>query len=258
MNPWNKSCEFIARKALHSVSPFFRSYPYSGSCKITNLNIRGAFSPTDRFFYNRIPKAANTTIINLLANHSGFRQGRGGSPKSRFLRPIQMRRKHVSDLQSGNVFRFIFVRNPYSRVLSAYQDKFMHERCQLKRYSRFMECGEGGIPSFTEFVRFLNNGGLFCDAHWAPQTHLTLIPVEDFDHIAHVETIDSDIPLILNRIWGIQETAAPEFKGRRTNAHEAMAVEYTEETREIVARLYADDFSVFGYDSANWGNLCER
>jgi hypothetical protein len=40
---------------------------------IFKLDPRGAYSPLEPFFYNRVPKAANTSITQTLFNHSAYR-----------------------------------------------------------------------------------------------------------------------------------------------------------------------------------------
>jgi hypothetical protein len=237
----------LVRPLAQSVLPFFRRYPYRGPCSLFHLNLRGAFSPTDRLFYNRIPKAANSTISALLDRHSTYERPWGSrGAKGRMLRPAHMSRAQVAALAAGEVFRFIILRDPYARVLSAYQDKMLRNRRQVGRYGAMMGAAPGELPDFRSFCRFLDRGGLWRDAHWAPQSALMLLPLEEYDLVGRVETLDQDIATLLRKIWGI----APEpvaFAGTRTDAAEAVARAYDDESRAIVARLYRQDFELFGY-----------
>ncbi|MEZ5687130.1 MAG: sulfotransferase family protein [Paracoccaceae bacterium] len=239
----------LARPLAQTVLPFFRRYPYRGPCSLFHLNLRGAFSPTDRFFYNRIPKAANTTISKLLAKHSDYQRPWGSrGDKGRMLRPAHMTRAQVEALASGEVFRFLIVRDPYTRVLSAYQDKFLRKLRQVDRYGAMIESAPGEVPSFAAFCRFLDRGGVWRDAHWAPQSALMLLPLDAYDLIGRVETLDQDMATLVQRIWGIAPEPV-EFAGTRTGASKAVEQAYDDESRAIVARLYRDDFELFGYQA---------
>ncbi len=241
--------ERLARGLANSLLPFFRRYPYRGPCSIFHLNVRGAYSPIDGLFYNRIPKAANTTVSGILAENSSYhRPFSGNRDKARMLRPAFMSRSQVDSLSTDAVFTFTVVRNPYARVLSAYQDKFLRGKPQLRRYASMMNCPDGQVPDFVEFCRFLDRGGLYLDAHWAPQSCLMLLPVPEFDLVAKVETLDRDMATIMNRIWGITPTEKLKKAGTSTGADGKLRAQYTDEAKDIVDRLYAGDFDAFGYE----------
>lgn len=239
----------LARPLAQLLLPFYRRYPYCGDCSLFHLNVRGAFSPLDMFFYNRIPKAANSTVSGVLARHSQFtRRFSDGGDKRRMLHPSQMTAAQVRALARGEVFRFTFVRNPYSRVLSAWQDKFLRDKPQRRRYAPMMECPPSEVPNFTQFCRFLDRGGLWRDAHWAPQTSLLLLPLSEFDFVGKIENFDRDMATVVARIWKIENPEPFDRRGPpRTDADTKIASVYTDEARAIVARLYAEDFSAFGY-----------
>lgn len=93
-------------------------------------------SPRFKFAYNAIPKAATTGILRALqmAEVDGD-ESKIGQPHERDHSPL----KRIEDLGlepaqvlTGNdYFRFTYVRNPITRILSAYLDKMVrheHER----------------------------------------------------------------------------------------------------------------------------------
>ena len=173
-----------SRIGARLFAPFYRRFPYRGAMDIFKLDPRGAYSPLEPFFYNRVPKAANTSITQTLFTHSAYspRLARRDNPKYKFQRPIFLSPNQVYKLEY-EAFKFTFVRNPYSRVLSAYLDKVGRRKHQGLRFLAWAEANNQPA-SFLGFCRYLDAGGLFLDMHWAPQVEILCLPLECFDFIA--------------------------------------------------------------------------
>ncbi|TCM82642.1 sulfotransferase family protein [Rhodovulum steppense] len=249
-DPSQELSDRLARPLYRALYPFYRRYPYRGRVSLFHIEHRGAFSPEDGFFFNRIPKAANSTVARMLASHSDYcRPSRGKGDMGRMLRPQLMSRAHVEALASEAVFKFTILRNPYARVLSAYRSKIelANNPVRLRRFAAMLGATPDTRPDFTTFCRFLDRGGIWRDAHWAPQTELLLLPLEMFDHIGRVETLEDDLALIARRIWGLDAPPLVERVGKRTDAGATLDTHYSDEARAIVARLYAEDFTRLGY-----------
>jgi hypothetical protein len=230
------------------LSPFYRRFPYRGSMDLFKLDPRGAYSPLEPFFYNRIPKAANTTVTQVLFEHTRFRphQPRRLSPKYQFLRPLWLSSIEVQRLEQ-QAWVFTVVRNPYSRVLSAYLDKVGRKRHQGRRFLAWA-ARHNQPESFLGFCRYLEAGGLFLDMHWAPQAEILCLPLERFDFIGKVETLDRDLAQILQHLYGVEPGSPAVRAGTNTGASSRLDEAYGHEERQIVKRLYAPDFDLFGYD----------
>lgn len=243
----------IKLKVNHAASrwaarlrPFYREFPYEGPMGFFKVDPRGAYSPADKFFYNRVPKAANTTITHTLTEHSSFRRKFSqDDPKDFFLRPSYLTKAQVRELVEEAV-KFTFVRDPYSRTLSAYSDKILRGKKQLHALRAWLGRDEG-MPSFTEFCRFLDATALYDDMHWAPQTEILLLPLERFDFVGRVEQIDTDLPEVMGRIFGAEAVKDMVFAGTRTDASHRLDEAYGDEESEIVTRLFACDFAELGY-----------
>lgn len=236
--------------AAHSLLPFYRRFPYAGQMPITKVDPRGVVIPTERVFYNRIPKAANSTVVAELAAQSAYRPllERGTDAKSRFPRPSHMGRAMVDDL-ARDWFTCTLVRHPVTRTLSAYLDKIAGRTMQSRLFYRWF--GTEREPSFTDFCRYLQAGGLWHDMHWAPQSGILLLPLERFDLIGRFERLEEDLGRIVTQGFGPDHRLVFRRAGPGpTGAGERAATLVTDEARDILARLFAEDFRAFGYDPA--------
>ena len=240
-----RSCSRLAAEAL---SPFYRRFPYRGAMDLFKLDPRGAYSPLEPFFYSRVPKAANTSITQTLFEQSSFRLkiARRQDPKYQFLRPLFLSPKEVNRLDK-EAFKFTFVRDPYSRVLSAYLDKVGRKRHQGQRFLSWAE-RHYQPETFLGFCRYLEAGGLFLDMHWAPQVDILCLPLERFDFIGHVEHLNRDLAVVLERLFQVQTAGPAPHAGTHTHASQHVNDAYGAEERAIVNRLYAADFERLGYD----------
>jgi hypothetical protein len=237
-----------SRIGARLFSPFYRRFPYRGAMDIFKLDPRGAYSPLEPFFYNRVPKAANTSITQTLFTHSTYRPrlARRDNPKYKFQRPIFLSPSQVHKLEH-EAFKFTFVRNPYSRVLSAYLDKVGRRKHQGLRFLAWAEANSQPA-SFLGFCRYLDAGGLFLDMHWAPQVEILCLPLECFDFIGRIESIDRDLNQVLQRVFNVQlESPLPQTGRHHTQANQKLKEAYGMEERQIVNRLYATDFLKLGY-----------
>jgi hypothetical protein len=212
---------------------------------IKNVDARGLIDDELRVFYNRVPKAANTSVVFTLAKLRS-----GSTPTTVDIKKQFRRPSHLSDREVGmleNYLKFTFVRSPFSRVLSAYLHKICHrmQRSVLKgpETGRFTH-----VPTFTEFCRYLSEGGLYDNVHWAPQVALMLLPPSKFDFIGKVENFDNDLRWVLSRLGGkCTADMVVTHSNHFTHADHRLDSYYDLETRSLIGRLYADDFSTFGY-----------
>jgi hypothetical protein len=251
-DPAQEPGDRIARAVYTRLYPFYRAFPYRGPVSLFQVEHRGAYSPPDQFFYNRVPKAGNTSVARVLAGHSNYCRPRPGKgDMGRMLRPQLMSRADVRTLTGPDTFRFTIVRNPYTRVLSAYLSKILliDNPKRLRRFARMMNTDPGTPPDFTTFCRFLANGGLWRDAHWAPQWALMLLPEDMYHFVGRTETLEEDLTLITSRIWGSDTVVSTPRLGMQTNSGDAIAAHYTDAARDIIARIYAEDFRRFGYST---------
>jgi hypothetical protein len=225
------------RSDLRSA-PFFITYPFNSPLAISAADIRGLVEPRLKVFYSRVPKAANTSVVFTLEKLRTGVAPDSVKIKRNFRRPSQLSEDEVRALDS--YFKFTFVRDPFTRVLSAYLSKVVPGAIVPPRLRG------GATPTFADFCEFLRDGGLHENAHWAPQTSLLLMRPGQFDFIGKVEQFDRDIRVVLDRLGGSADSIVY-HSSRPTQAAQHMDEFYDERSRSLVRDLYREDFAAFGY-----------
>ncbi len=154
-------------------------------------------------------------------------------------------------IQRPDVKALCFVRNPYTRLLSAYLDKIMQnwpaKRGILECLGRDPEVLDVDV-SFEEFVGVVANQSISeMNPHWRIQYYQTFQEQVDYDFIGRFENLDDDLKTILENInpdyaryWGREERHA-------TRSDKLLKQYYTDEIEEIVYHKYQQDFEEFGY-----------
>lgn len=152
-----------------------------------------------------------------------------------------------------NYFKFTIVRNPWDRLVSAYF--FLRSGGFNDDDRRWSNEELGSIPDFDVFVKkWLNRTNIWKWHHFRPQYHYVLEKREKvrLDFIGFMENISSDFSYICNRM-GTRENLGV----TNTGQHDGYTGYYTDETREIVADVYAEDINLFGYNFDN-SNLAQE
>lgn len=230
--------KIIKNRITMPFTPFYRQHPIDSRVSISSANFRGCLDTDLGFFCNRIPKAANSTVVTTLARIKFGRDIPSKEAKKMFRTPADLSRHELTKIPG--MFKFTVVRNPYTRTLSAYLDKV--ERLAIRRNRE---------TSFREFLYFLKDGRLYSNGHWAPQSSLLLLPFKMFDYIGKVETLDTDLPLIEEKVQGFPPSEHfKSFLRNATGANEKMSVYYDNETANMVKLLYHHDFKMFNYSVA--------
>ncbi|XP_011676620.2 carbohydrate sulfotransferase 14 [Strongylocentrotus purpuratus] len=158
--------------------------------------------------------------------------------------------------------KFMFVRNPLSRILSGYRDKFVDHKNSvfaslarriIKQY-RTGSAAEISSPNvtFTEFISYLiesaENRG---NPHWKP-IYVQNMPCEiDFDIIGRLEDASDDIPYVLKKIGIWNETDYGKGPARKNTDAELLERYYSQVPTKLLKELYSiyePDFHMFGYD----------
>lgn len=206
------------------------------------------YSSKYRFAYLRIPKSANSTVVMTLceamARHEGsvLDLGRGfdGSQMAKKMAKQGFYPFIVNELRGAATFRFTFVRNPFTRILSAYLDKIAQPQAVF--------LGDLGIEqqrplTFLEFLQRLDQGFLNANAHWAPQA--VMFNPATFDFIGRVETLERGMAHVLEHVFGTAGAPLATKEAGRRNTVDLLTQYYGEAECCLVQKLYAADFDRF-------------
>ena len=161
----------------------------------------------------------------------------------------------VSELEQ-EYFKFTIVRNPWSRLASAYLDKIYNESGSMKTLKtrdvlKYYKRKHGKSITYREFCNFLKFGdGLCSNPHWAPQSALINMPISQLDVIGKCETFEDDLTYLVKRLFNVLDNELLISNGRhhKPNANSHLHELYDDYTRNIVRELCEDDFVNFGYD----------
>lgn len=228
-------------------SPFHREFPPPRRSMVYEIDKRIMVDRKRAFVYFRIPKAANSTVVySLIPSSHTSKEAKRALPRASSLT-----RSEVSEL-SERFFLFTVVRNPYSRLASAYLEKIVRAK-RADKVARFLGRALTSHISFLDFCRYLNAGGIYEDPHWYRQCDLIPSGVGQLHFVGRVESLRKDLEEILRRVQGGPCDTPRSWTRHATGATSRLKELYCAESIEIVRDLYAHDFTAFGYsDQPDW------
>lgn len=219
------------------------------------------YAPRPRLLYLVQPKVACSTIKLTLQNAQlGLvQEGSSEVMQQRIHAPTEAVLWGAPNVEELAIYvsearlRFCFVRNPYSRVLSAFLDKIGHEEIR-PMFLEKLGVPEGDRTRSITFADFLDlvarQAPEDMDSHWRPQTYLydRLEPLVGFDFIGAFETFDADFRTGLGAADpGLLDYIAV-FDPHATRAASQVRMYLADShARRRVEEIYAQDFERFGY-----------
>lgn len=230
-----------------------------------------------RYFYFAVPKAACTQMKELLRsveNAGPIKAFADGSPQTRRDMFIHARpnvplpslldlddRTQRRVLEAPDFLRMTVVRNPYTRLVSAWTNKILlcepgvqEEYLQIK--GRLPDLHEKSLVSFPEFVDYVR---LHCDLstcnnHWRRQVDHTFFPAMNFSLVVKVEQLADGLQQF-ERHLGCSNSLVAEGRNKSIPSGPGL---YTRDLADKVYSAYKADFEVFGYDADTWAPVDER
>jgi hypothetical protein len=210
-----------------------------------------------KFIYFGLPKVASRSFYNLfVVNHAQdfdieWSEKRGGFDEAIAAYP--------------DYFRFAFVRNPWSRIVSCYESKIadnvIGKRARILSFYKGLKGGE----AFADFVNWLcgdEGRDEIADRHWLSQ-HVFLYGDDGralCDFVGRYENLDTDwaavcekigmplLPLEQKGFVSAEGAARSPVKagGSEIKVHDTHDY-YDEKLCMMIAERYARDIEVFGY-----------
>lgn len=177
-----------------------------------------------------IPKAAGTSVTNALFG-----------PVSRHVPYFEYER--ANPRKFSEYYKFTFVRNPWDRLLSAYI--FLKKGGLNEMDHTWAEEHLSQFETFEQFVvEWVNEENVWSWVHFVPQCHFICDDSGSIkmDFVGRQENMSADFDVVKKRL-GIDVELPVLNKTRLRLYHD----EYTDETQEIVAKVYARDIELFDY-----------
>jgi hypothetical protein len=167
----------------------------------------------------------------------------------------------VEMLRSPAYLRFSFVRNPYSRLVSAWKSKLASDNPQYEalRTSIRATCGDpmvngtgAGTVAFRDSVEYLLLNPDAFDDHWSPQLDVLAADAIDYDIIGRFERLGPEFCAILERLGAPSDVI--DTGRRQFNATEPtpLTAVYDRRLAKRVYDHYARDFEAFSYGVDSW------
>ncbi|XP_053997655.1 carbohydrate sulfotransferase 9-like [Hylaeus anthracinus] len=161
--------------------------------------------------------------------------------------------------------KFLIVRHPFERLVSAYRDKLEHiegrdyyykrfGRHITHKYHRYRQPNETQLePTFTEFLRFIVEEKYF-DEHWAPFVDTCEPCLIKYNYILKFDTFDRDQQFLIQEL-GLREYLYEKSDLRNINPRGVTTTAVVKEYMQNVPRslldeinkVYETDFKLFSY-----------
>ena len=156
-------------------------------------------------------------------------------------------------LARKDIFKFCFVRNPYTRLLSAYLDKM--KKWTGEKESILIQMGYGNVEdreiSFETFVEAVCAAPIrYMNQHWRVQYYQTFQKNIDFDFIGRFEQFEKDLEYVSNQIDVDFQQYYSKVLPHQTNAGSQLDVYYNDTLINKVYQKFKIDFEYFGYEKA--------
>lgn len=212
----------------------------------------------NQYLFHSVGKAANSTVKFFL--YTGESRGtrykyedvhdRRSSP---LISPFQLPENQLVDIfKRKDFFKFTFVRNPYSRLLSCYLDRILPRKSTpYKEFVRYIGKEVGYEVSFEEFIRVIcSQSNKDQNNHWRLQYADAMCELIAYDFIGRQESFSTDMAVVWKKIY--PRFSVPDFSSRnmspsKTGSADKVSEYWARELREIVLARYAQDFDYFGY-----------
>ncbi|CAG0889053.1 unnamed protein product [Cyprideis torosa] len=179
-----------------------------------------------------IYKSGSTSWLHIFSNLAGVDEEyiqNSGKQISEIARAIypSIEAPEAKEILANSDLRFLIVRHPFIRLLSAYRDKLedmrhRHEdgteyfyrsygRKIVQKYRQHTEQHQRDEPTFPEFVQYLiDTDSVYFDDHWMPYYLFCTPCLVNYDVIMKLETVDEDQRYLLV-LAGLDEEFWPDL-----------------------------------------------
>jgi hypothetical protein len=228
---------------------------------IDDFNAYTLISLKNRYVYFAVSKAANSTIKWMLRTieYEGTKyriKNIHNWREAPHVFPFQLAREDVASLLTTDehMFRFAFVRNPYTRLLSCYLDRIVRSATvSKKRLYRYMEIDDiSKQVTFADFVDAISaQSPPQMDSHWRVQTNDICFDTVSFSRVFHFEDLAGGLGTLEKEVFKTPKAILHDLtlnkSPSKTSAADRLHEYYTPYLQEKVYSIYKADFDNFGY-----------
>lgn len=217
-----------------------------------------------KLLYCSIPKVACTQWKKIFLILHDKTQGIQYNEHEKYHE--KWRFKYLSQYSEGaikrrfrNYYKFLFVREPFERLLSAFEDKFVsnvwnwvetpyHTSEILNRY-RKEDPNTNDDTTLKEFIYYvLSQGDEARNEHWQSYGSLCHPCAVDYDFIGHFENLQQEAPYVLKKTGLDSVIAFPPIKSLNTS--KKILKRYSEVPQHMILQLgdaFQNDLEMFNY-----------
>ena len=232
-----------------------------------NLTVSAStyYSARGKYLYRAIPKCACTIVKNALIELEGLPMDpnptRRHSKRFNFFPGTEtLSAEEEEALFAGRTpdFKFTMVRDPYTRLASAYTDKIAGHYTgrrgtlwvdQIKQSAASQGVALSEKITFEEFVRVVAGQSRHeMDVHWRQQYHIARFDLIKFDFVGRTESATLDFTYILERLKAPAEIMRRAIEPQNvTGSGLAMWSTVGAEARRAFLKTFQIDFDTLRY-----------
>lgn len=229
------------------------------------MNIKNSIYLKDKnIIFVYIPKVACTNwkaIFRYMQNSNDYLNPElAHNNKESGLVYLNQLKEFKEILKTSSLKKYTFIRNPFSRILSAFLDKFSSKqrvdyyhkiKKEILKYKEINKIEEDNNDiTFFSFLFWLkNSNSIFTeDEHWIPQTKIIGKDLSEYNFIGHFENLKNDSQIILKKLnCDIPFPTQEDIKFKPTNATDKIKKYYSQKEIDLVLELFKDDFETLNY-----------
>ncbi|XP_002734759.1 carbohydrate sulfotransferase 14-like [Saccoglossus kowalevskii] len=224
-----------------------------------------------KFLYCFVPKVACSNWKRVIKVLDGYIEN--------IHKPIKMDHRKgltlLSDLPEAEAdyklkhyYKFMFSRQPLTRMLSAYRNKFTENipefrekigHAILLKYRHIVDVNDiaNMTVTFSEFVQYVIDSSVSkMDIHWKPMHDLCQPCSVRYDFIGTLENIESDTEHVLNAVGADNEVEFPKrqkwYKPTTPDILQREFATIPAQHIENLVKKYETDFDLFSYHVPDW------
>ena len=224
----------------------------------------------NKLMYCYIPKVASSNMKRLLLTLQNYTDDSNaiGHFDQRGFEFLSDVKPDERDHMIKTFFKFLFVRHPFSRIVSAYRNKFINPVAYFElQYGRpiVQKYRKPRVPrtkvtgkdvTFQEFVRYLIDKKTQVqemNEHWMPMYELCQPCYMNYNFVGSFENLDLDTTVLLEQLHALNDITFPRKQSYyRMSLKTGEVLRFyknftTEEYKSLYGR-YRNDFECFTYE----------